>query len=141
MASLTKSQLAAQLEQSHVSYQKLQDKLTALEAVFERATTPTGVAPITTKSSIPTAHCECGKCGGTGQYLDFGICYQCEGTGTQSVEDQKRNWGYNRFHTAKPAAPVDKPSYVPYERKPFVRSAAQEAARAKAMATGQATLV
>lgn len=49
---------------------------------------------------------ECSKCNGSGMYygagrIENGVfvgysgpCYACQGKGVQSVEDQKRNWGY-----------------------------------------------
>lgn len=38
--------------------------------------------------------CRCGKCGGTGEYGDLGICYACQGTGEQTVQDIERNSTY-----------------------------------------------
>jgi hypothetical protein len=31
---------------------------------------------------------ECWKCGGTGQYLHFGTCYACQGTGKRREQKQ-----------------------------------------------------
>lgn len=38
--------------------------------------------------------CTCGKCGGTGEYGNLGICYACQGTGEQTVQDVERNSTY-----------------------------------------------
>lgn len=38
--------------------------------------------------------CRCGKCGGTGEYGNLGICYACQGTGEQTVQDIERNSTY-----------------------------------------------
>ena len=34
-----------------------------------------------------------------GRFIGFvGHCFRCRGTGFQTAEDQRRNWGYDMFH-------------------------------------------
>ena len=140
MTRLTKDQLVQQLEASHVAYEKLAARLASLEA--QPAAKPAAVAA---RTYVPKADISCPKCSGTGAYGGDGICFQCEGKGTQNDADQRRNWGYGKFisrHVQQAPSAV-KPAYVP--PAPTADQIAYRermaAAKAAAMATGKAVLV
>lgn len=52
--------------------------------------------PEPVKAVRPTI--ECKRCGGTGVYKTFGVCFRCQGKGHQDDADQRRNWGYVQHH-------------------------------------------
>lgn len=121
---LTKAQLASELEASHVAYEKLAAQNASIMAQIVALQAPKKAEPAAKDAArAPKADISCPKCAGTGTYGDDGICFQCEGKGFQNDADQRRNWGYRRFHQAAVAPKAAQPA-----RKPTVQMGDRAAA-------------
>jgi hypothetical protein len=152
---LTKAELAAQLEASHVAYEKLATHNASILAQIAALQQP-AAAQVSDHSHAAAAaqvsdhshaaqpsngavrdaviRLRCAKCSGSGRYGEDGDCYRCEGKGYQTEADRRRNWGYAQFN--KPvAAAAAKPTYVP------AAPTADVLARRAAMATAKAAAI
>jgi hypothetical protein len=136
---LTKAQLATELEASHTAYQ-------ALLALYDSATATKPAAPAAkavAPAYKPRADISCPKCGGSGWYdqTEQRICFACEGKSYQTDADQRRNWGYKTHHQAAASAIANaaKPAYVPKAPTAEILAIRERMAKAKAaaMATGK----